>query len=341
MKPAAADPCFRPCVELLRHAAPLERQRRALEELLRQDSDRVIRFLSEHRIDQHIYRRALALRPAVKLPEALAEALQWAQRRAAVNTLMQEEAGRQVAAALEGAGVRHVFYKGAHLGEALYGDAVVRPAADIDVLISEEDRPAALDTLGQHGFSTVEQAGQPPYEMALDGHGSQLDLHWHLFRPARSRQPLTQWILDSRQQLGERWVPDDTAALAIMLLSPALTDHVTQQLSHAIDLDRWLRSRDTDWPRVVSCLAECGLRTAAWTMLEWTRRHFATPVPQGVLPRLAPGPLRRAYLKAWLTRDPARRYLRHPWLVRGGFSLALHDRPADMLRAVRGGRSDG
>ncbi len=346
MKPAQADRCFEPCLDLLRATTSQSAREQALLRLLRQDGDHVLRFLTEHRIDQHIYRRALELRPAISLPEALHESLRWAQRRAAVATMLQTEAGRLVAETLDSEGIRYVFFKGFHLGEALYGDAVLRPAADIDLLISAADQHRAIAALRRAEFSPAPQAGQPQYEMALDGYGTQLDVHWHLFRPERSRQPLTEWILSSRRQHEGLWYPDDAAALVILLLNPSLTDHVTQQLSHAVDLDRWLRrpgqdgtdgsATDGDWPPVLACLQNSGLRTAAWVMLDWTRRHFSTPVSSEVLHRLAPSMLRRAYLRAWLNRDPARLYLRWPSLVRGGFSLALQDSISDMRRALRG-----
>ncbi len=347
MKPASADPCFEPCLDLLRTATQRPAREQALTRLLRQDEDHVLRFLTEHRIDQHVYRQALDLRPDIELPEALHESLRWAQRRAAVATMLQFEAAQFAAEALAGEGVHYVFFKGFHLGEALYGDAVLRPAADIDVLIAEADQQRAIVALGQSDFSPVTQPGQPPYELALNGHGTQLDLHWHLFRPQRSRQPLTDWILSSRQQHAGLWYPDEAATLVILLLNPSLTDHVTQQLSHAVDLDRWLRrslrhskttsakASEVDWSSVVDCLDGSGLKTAAWTMLDWTRRHFSTPVPSEVLRRLEPGAIRRAYLRAWLKRDPARLYLEWPSLVRAGFSLALHDSAADVRRALQ------
>lgn len=334
------DPCLGPCLELLRLPGDLPARAAAVELLLRQDADQLLAFLARHRIDQLIYRAILDSGAAPELPDKIREALQWAQRRSAVTVLFQIEAAKQAAEAFDSAGIPYVFFKGFHLGEALYGDAVLRPASDVDVLVAEADWQRAIAVLRQADFTPVEQAGQPSYELALDGHGSQLDLHSHLFQPQRCRQPLSDWILDHRQQRDGLWFPAEAAALVIMLLNPALTDHVTLQLIHAVDLDRWLRHLGESEPVIdpgpaLDVLASSGLATAGWTMLEWTRCLLSTPPPAGFEARLAPGPLRRAYLKGWLGRDPAHLYGRWPLLVRGAFSLALQDRPGDAIRALR------
>ncbi|MEM7356026.1 MAG: nucleotidyltransferase family protein [Acidobacteriota bacterium] len=335
------DPCFEPCLELLR--LPLEQPvaASAIDQLLRQDPDHLVGFLTRHRIDQLVYRLMLERLAPSDWPEALRESLQWAQRRTAVAVLYQIEAAKQAAEALDGAEIPYVFFKGFHLGEALYGDAVLRPASDVDLLVAEGDLQRAIEALGPSGFARVEQAGQPSYEAALDGHGSQLDVHAHLFHPRRCRQSLTHWILAHRQERNGLWFPNEAAALLIMLLNPALTDHVTLQLIHAVDLDRWLRHLQSAAPTVdpqatVAVLEDSGVATAAWTMLDWTRSLLSTPLPPGFEAAVAPGPLRRAYLRQWLRRDPARLYAYWPLLVRGGFSLVMQDRLGDALRAVFG-----
>lgn len=43
-----------------------------------------------------------------------------------------------------------------------------------------------------------------------------------------------------------------------------------------------------------------------------------------------------AYLRQWLERDLPTRRLERPLLIQFGFTLPLHDRPGDMLHALRG-----
>lgn len=340
MPAPAVDPAVADCLELLGGGDPGPRGRkareRAMERLLNRDPDRLFAFLREQRLDQLWYRAVLDLGLESALPGSLAERLREARRAAAARVLLQLEAARRAAGALDDAGLRHVFYKGFLLGEELYGDAVLRPAADVDLLVAEDDRGPAVAALAAAGFAPAPEPDQPGYELTLAGHGVQLDLHWHLLEPARSRRPLTGWVLRSRRRRGGFHLPGTEATLVILLLAPAVTDHVTGRLINAVDLDRWLRRHagEPDWPTVLELLKGSGLRTAAWAMLEHTRRLLATPVPGEVDRRLAPGPLRRWYLGQWLARDPAGLYRRHPLLVRGGFSLPLQDRPGDVWRAL-------
>jgi hypothetical protein len=119
-----------------------------------------------------------------------------------------------------------------------------------------------------------------------------------------------------------------------LLTHPAITEHVTGRLISAIDLDRWLRGRAVDWSSVIAILERIGLRTAAWTMVEWTRTLLGTAVPAEVMAALTPGLARQRYLRRWLAAHPAQIYERHPWLVRGGFSLALQQDPHDVVQAL-------
>ena len=51
---------------------------------------------------------------------------------------------------------------------------------------------------------------------------------------------------------------------------------------------------------------------------------------------LQPGVLRRRWLNWWLRNDLPERTARMRWLRLLGFSLFLHDRPADAIRALKG-----
>ena len=86
-------------------------------------------------------------------------------------------------------------------------------------------------------------------------------------------------------------------------------------------------------------LERSGLKTAAWTMLNWFH-GLAAPDTQGLLDRwvasVRPGRLRAAYLHQWLERDLPSRWLDRPFLIQFGFTLALHDRPGDLLHALAG-----
>lgn len=335
---ARPDPCLAPCLELLRPAAAGDRdaRRAALDRALVPGPRALLAFLRRHRIDQLVFAAVRELGAEERLGEELLGELRGARRAAAVGALVHAAAARRAAEALAAAGVEHVFFKGLQLGEELYGDAALRPSADVDLLVAPAAWAPARAALESAGFGPRPEPGQPPYQLTLAGHGTSLDLHRHLFPPERSRRPLTATVLAGRRERRGLAFPGAGATLLILLLNPALTDHVSQHLLHAVDLDRWLRRADDDAVADgVELLRDTGLRPAAWAMLEWTRALLGTPVPAALERALVPGPLRRRYLRAWLARDPARLYHRFSLLVRAGFGLALHDRPTDALRALR------
>lgn len=58
------------------------------------------------------------------------------------------------------------------------------------------------------------------------------------------------------------------------------------------------------------------------------------PVPDEFVARIAPGPLRQRYLARWLEHDLPTRWLDKPARIQFGFTLFLHDRPADAWHAL-------
>jgi hypothetical protein len=94
-----------------------------------------------------------------------------------------------------------------------------------------------------------------------------------------------------------------------------------------------------DWAAVLQLLGQAGLKTAAWTMLSWFRMLAAPPATgliDGWLASVRPGKLRAAYLGYWLRHDLPSRWLDRPLPIQIGFTLFMHDRPADALHALKG-----
>ncbi len=177
------------------------------------------------------------------------------------------------------------------------------------------------------------------HEADLIRDGVQVDLHWQLMRPGRSRGELTTPLLRHRQSRTGIWCLDPSAALLVGLVQPAITKQISgpwSKLIRLIDLDLLIRHPEPDWDWVLEAIAGAGLGPAAWTTLYWLQRLLHTPVPVQVLDRLAPGPLRRAYLRQWIDRELPTRLSPIPFLVQGAFTLALHQGPRDAARAVAG-----
>jgi hypothetical protein len=90
--------------------------------------------------------------------------------------------------ALETAGVRALFFKGAVLGEQIYGGASQREFNDIDLLIAPADQDRVIDILEDHGYQPVitdqhfrhaffDYAGQHMFRHCESA--VVVDLHWN------------------------------------------------------------------------------------------------------------------------------------------------------------------
>jgi hypothetical protein len=244
---------------------------------------------------------------------------------------------QKTAAVLDAALIPHGVFKGAQLREILYATPALRPVVDIDVLVPQEERYRAIACLVAAGMTPRVAEKDLSHEIKLKDGSVSVDLHWHLFRPGRSRVDLAPALLDRRRENGGIWTLDDSAALLVMLVHPAFVKHVNSDaatLVRLVELDRMLRLRAPDWEWVLRQIEKAGLRTAAWSTLHWLHTFFDTPVPEPVSARLRPGRLHRAYLRLWIDRHLPARLQGLPLLVQGAFTLALHDHPADALRAV-------
>lgn len=314
-----------PCIRLLHAEADEATRRSAVETLARQEPEPLMALLLRHRLDQLVLRAVLDGGWQDLLPSALHQEMLMRRRRSAMELMLREEAARRAGAALAAAEIPYVFFKGIQLGELLWGDPLLRPSADVDLLVMETDEPRTHGALVDAGFVVAPQEEQPPYERAYFGHGAHLDVHWHPISPSRSRCELTSCFLDNRQERDGLYYPAAEATALALLLNPALTDHISERLIQALDVDRFFRNQACDWRQVVTWLRQAGLRTAAWAMVEHTRRLFETPIPPELDHELAPAAWRQPLIRRWLDRDPARLYQRWPRLVRAGLGTLLHD----------------
>jgi hypothetical protein len=103
--------------------------------------------------------------------------------------MLLEEALRTVSSALGAASVEWAPLKGISLGRWLYARPLERPTTDLDVLITENDLPAARLCLGEAGWTSCLDG--PAYERylveegynwkAVDRLGVPLELHYRLW----------------------------------------------------------------------------------------------------------------------------------------------------------------
>ena len=277
-----------------------------------------------------------SLHPATK------EALRETRMAAAMGYLAQRAALDELYRLFDSAGIRWVAIKGSHVRELVYADPALRPASDIDILIAPADRRRAAKALLDAGYGVHAEPANISHEATFSRGVVDLDLHWHMLRPGRTRVDLTDELLERRQRIGNQWGLSDSDTLFLMLTHPAFAKYVCSPnmgLGRVADFLRWIQKREIDWPAVLQQLGRAGLKTAAWTMLSWFRMLAAPDVQVTLdtwIDSVRPGRLRAAYLGQWLERDLPSRWLDKPFLIQFGFTLALHDRPGDTMYALGG-----
>jgi Uncharacterised nucleotidyltransferase len=277
-----------------------------------------------------------------QLPPATIEALRRARMLAAVGYLPQREVLKRVDALFTAQNIPYLVMKGVYVRECVYPDAALRPAEDIDIMISPQHRHCAARALLDNGYSIHVVPNNLSHEATFSLGLVDIDLHWHMQRPGRTRSDMTQGFLARRKRVNGVWGLSDNDVLFMMLVHPAINKYVCSPnmgLGRVADFLLWIQKKEVDWPAVARLLEAEGVKTAAWTMLSWFRM-LAQPKAAKVidiwLDTLRPGRLRAAYLRFWLTHDLPTRWLQRPFLIQAGFTLLMHDRLADVLHAVRG-----
>jgi hypothetical protein len=240
------------------------------------------------------------------------------------------------------AGIIYAAIKGVHIREVAYPDASLRSAADIDLLVAPPQRVSAASVLIDAGYSLTKNVENISHEATLSRGNIDIDLHWDVLRPGRMRCGIVEALLERRVRVGCVWGLDASDALFLILVHPAFAKYVNSpnaSLSGVVDFMLLLGLPQIDWDFVAGRLDHAGVKTAAWTMLTWfmmVARPDSVTLPEGFIECLQPGTAQRKYLRQWLDKDLATRWLEHPLLVRAGLTLAMHDSPADAWRAIRG-----
>ncbi len=336
--PRDEDPCARVILATLGHALPADRLpwQNALA-LAQADPTRFLAWLHAHKVAPLWAAAVDTAGLTARLPDQLADGLMAATESALRLSLAHEVALRRVGRAFDEGGLRWVVFKGAHLAHACYDEPHLRAGVDVDLVVERALAREAGEALRAAGFARVAGSERnTTHEVGYAGHGVSLDLHVEIFRPGQSRRPLGPCLIDSRRKVGALWVPSTAMTLVVLLVHPAVTEHVTGPFGRLIDLDRWIRDHVdvADWREAVALLQEVGLAGAGWASLEWLQSWMATPLPDGVQDTLAPRAARQAWIRAWLRARPMTLQPRWPVSVRLGFGLALQDSWRDRARSV-------
>jgi len=271
-----------------------------------------------------------------------AKALQSARAAAAARYLAQSQALSHIDRLFSDAHIPYAVMKGAHVRECVYPDPSLRVSGDIDALVAPANRQRAARVLREAGYAQHENRATISHEASFVRSPVDVDLHWDILRPGRTRTPMAEAMLSRRQRVSGFWALSDADALFVMLTHPAFAKYVCSPnmgLLQVADFLLWSEQRAASRPAALRLLEAAGLRTAAWTMLGWYAA-LAAPSQASRLAEwrraLQPGAWRAAYLEYWLAHDLPGRWLDRPLRIQLGLTLWLHDRPSDAWRAARG-----
>src|SRR5688572_16730907 len=183
--------------------------------------------------------------------------------------------------------IRVIPFKGPLIATHVYGDLVIRPFSDLDVLIHARDVAAAKAMLSAHGY---EQRTSHPWEAPFeDATGVEVDLHWGI-GPSYDPTPRT------FDQLWARAVPLALEGVEVHSLAP---EDLLLVLSIQIAKD-WRDSRhsllqicDTaellrrcpglDWAQVLELARTSGGERILQLDLLLSHELLSAPVPEPVL----------------------------------------------------------
>lgn len=291
-----------------------------------------------------------------QVPPSVWQDMQMAAAQVALDGMVRLQALRLAVPALQANGVQPILLKGYALAALLYPDPLLRPSADVDLLVQPEELPAAcaaLETIGGRLPSQSKIAFQRAhsYDLActlfpLAGRPVLVELHWNLAPRGLLALDLDGWR-ERSQALALDGLNLRRLSSEDMLLHLAL--HMRKHryvglrwLNDVAELARrsaeYGESQPLDWGYVVAAARQAGMSVLLYTSLSLAQRLLSAPVPAEVLAAVRPSVVRRRLIQATLTQDlllaPAE-VGEAGWTRRAPMEVWLLDRPAAMARELR------
>jgi hypothetical protein len=233
-------------------------------------------------------------------------------RRSWVRNNLLLNGTREIADALQAAGVPALFLEGPVVAVRFYGDLALRPSSFVHLLVAREDVAEASARLAGHGWTERPGSGaQPGWRILSDGHGgfcvlrSSLAFDFVATCDERAEAPLWEAAEAVQVERSGVPVPDPTDALLAACVGGVRYGPLpsTQWL---VDAAMILRGHELDWDRLVSLAVTRGqrlrLREALGCVLD-----LPVPVPERV-----------AEAHEWLGSEPVARRERLAFALSSG-----------------------
>jgi hypothetical protein len=204
------------------------------------------------------------------------------------------------------AGITPVVLKGPVLAARTWPEPLLRPCADVDLLVREEELERAKGLLRGLGLElqpgTSDHAGEDEHHVVfVNATGGMVELH---HRPLAGLGTSLEWShLQAPREVA--WEGKTVRVLSpedeLLYLSVHAANHLFRRLSWLWDLVLYTRAFPAlDWDRVAALAKQTRLTTPAWAALESAGRVFGLGLSVSVMLPLAPpravqGLLRRAF----------------------------------------------
>jgi hypothetical protein len=250
--------------------------------------------------------------------------------------MAQELMVKEAAATLLTNNIPYAVFKGANTREHIYDNPAVRPADDIDILVSKTDKTRAIQSLVKTGYELYPDPTNISHEAGLISKNGAIDLHWDILRPGRTRVDLTDDLLATRKKYPNYWGLSSEAELFIMLVHPVFTKYSTTpqaSIVRLIDLARWIQTQNINWDAVYDWLEKGGVRTPAWITGYLLELITGKTLPGSFMQRIEPSGIKKFYLQNWINKNYSLKFLEKPFIVKALFTLPVHDRLSDAVRA--------
>jgi hypothetical protein len=224
-------------------------------------------------------------------------------RRAAMFDMKRDH----VVGALLSADVQPVILKGAAIALTCYAEPFERDFGDLDILVPEDRVEQSLRALGAGGYvgppspEELQAYRRHHFHVPLsDRDAHVVEIHWALTRQGASFQ------LDANEVLAQSASLERPGQPGLILPRPEHTLlHLVIQnlqegfsrLSRPVDMDRIVVSTPgLDWDTLVATAGKGDLASATAVSLRLANLLLGTPVPNGVLQELRPGPVARFHV---------------------------------------------
>ena len=230
------------------------------------------------------------------------------------QNLLMIERSQQAVDALSQVDVVPVFLKGLDLVHRVYSRFDERQMRDVDMLVSGDDLPRALDALLVSGWKAPPEPDRTQYvrrshHLPLTSPGTatvKLELHWNLVQATRFNVDVDGLI--------ERALPLDIGGRPVLrledhdLVAHLLLHHFThyfdRRLKWAIDLKTIVQQPGFQWERVMDKFRVWHAEAASGASLLHIRKWFPEWVPDFVLRRFRVARWRRFLLSPLRSHHP-------------------------------------